>query len=130
MSNIPESPQEMPADNPPAEMKVFAPNGETNRAVCWLGIRRSTEGPKTIQLFLLHEDMSIKVLNKKVIVQNLETGNIVYNPRCMPEFFGEQRFLTPREVFWLRDNPHWPNVLELYDNPVDNGEGNDGLYDG
>lgn len=113
----------------PAKMKVFAPDGETTEYVGWVGIYQDNkEDPKLAELFFLSEEGSIKILNKKVIVQNLETGKVIYHPRYMLETISGKPFLTPREVLWLRNNPEWPDVLELVDNPVDNGEDNDGLY--
>jgi hypothetical protein len=113
---------------PPAKMKVFAPNGDMKEAVCWMVIRGHRIHQQVVELLLLHEDGTTEVLNKRVVVQNLETGEVVYNPRIMPACFGSRTFMTDAEVRWLRQNPHWPGILELYDNPVANGEETNGLH--
>jgi hypothetical protein len=120
--------------SPPARMKVFAPNGETKETICWLGIRHHARYPELTELFLLFGNGDTEVLNKKVVVQNLETGKVVYDPRLASKHFEDKTFLTGSEVNWLRRNPAWPNLLELDDNPVDpvdpvdNGGEPDDLY--
>lgn len=116
--------------NPPAKMKVFAPNGETKELTCWTGVRISPRSTQLTELFLLHESGFVEVLNKKVVIQNLETGEVIYNPRLMPKHFAERVFITASETQWLQANPHWPNILELCDNPVEKDEKNEGLHRG
>ena len=111
---------------PPTKLKVYAPNGDTKELKGHVGIR-AIAGPQAGELYVLHENGSIEVLSKKVVVQNLETGEICYNPR-IPLRVGDRWFLTSVEVDWLRENPHWPAVLELWDNPVENGEGSEGIH--
>lgn len=112
---------------PPAKLKVYAPNGDTKEVVAYLGIRGHQQYPQLTELFLQHEDGKIEVLSKKVVVKNLETGDVCYNPRTCPQHLGERVFITGSEKFWLEKNPHWPAILELWDNPVENGEQRDGL---
>lgn len=117
------------AQRPPYKIKIFAPNGETRELVGWLGIRTSPSVPIKMELFLLHEEGStgrIEVINKKVVVVNKELGETIYDPRQVLRRIFNQDFLSKKEVNWLRDNPQWPDILELKANPVDNREGNDG----
>jgi len=112
---------------PPAKLKVFAPNGETKECVAYLGIRVHGQYEQLTELFLQHDNGKIEVLNKQVVVLNQETGEVSYNPRTVPKSFGNKSFITGSERFWLEKNPHWPAILELWDNPVENGEAKDGL---
>ena len=107
---------------PPAKLKVFAPNGDTKEIVAFLGIRGHTQYNQLTELFLQHEDGTCEVLSKKVVVQNLETGEVCYNPRVCPKNLGERVFITGDETMWLQENPHWPAILELWDNPVDGSD--------
>ena len=104
---------------PPAKLKVFAPNGETKEVRAYLGIRGHTQYRQLTELFLQHENGDTEILSKKVVVQNLETGEVCYNPRVCPKHLGDRVFITGDETFWLQKNPHWPAILELWDNPVD-----------
>ena len=113
--------------SPPAKLKVYAPNGDTKEVKAYLGIRGHQQYRQLTELFLQHEDGTIEVLSKKVVVKNLETGDVCYNPRTCPHHLGERVFITGDEKFWLEKNPHWPAILELWDNPVENGEERDGL---
>lgn len=115
--------------NPPAKIRVFAFNGDTTESVCWLGIRRSIRHPQLTELFLLHQDARVEVLSKRVVAQNLETGEVIYNPREAPRFYQGQVFITASDAQWLEKNPHWPGILELDDNPVgETKEDEDGLH--
>lgn len=118
-------------ESPPAKIKVFAFNGDTTEAVCWLGIRRAVKYPQLTELFLLHQDARVEILSKKVVVQNLETREVIYDPRKAPRFYEGQMFITASETQWLKKNPHWPSILELEDNPVGETkeeENEDGLH--
>ncbi len=108
---------------PPAKLKVFAPNGSIQEETGWVRVRQTTPmGPG--ELSILCEDGSGLLLNRKVVILNVETGIIAYQPNLMgftPSFW------TSREVAWLKVNPSWPGILELEDHPVENGEDNDGI---
>ncbi len=114
----------------PSKVKVFAPNGDTKEAVCWLGIRTHAQYPRLTELFIQHEGGEIEVLDKKVVVQNLETGEVIYDPRLVSRTIAGKVFMTGTESYWLQRHPHWPNILELYGNPVGEAseEDNDGLF--
>lgn len=111
----------------PAKVKVFAPNGETKEAVCWIGIRSHAQHPDLTELFLQYENGATEVLNKKVVVQNLETGEVIYNPRLVPRIVAHRVYITGSEANWLQRHPHWPGILELYDNPADKETDDEGL---
>lgn len=110
----------------PQKLKVYAPNGDTKETRAYLCIREHPDYNQLTELFLQHENGSCEVLNKKVVILNVETGQVCYNPRTCPPSFGHRAFLTGTEKFWLDENPHWPAVLELWDNPVNGGD-SDGL---
>lgn len=103
---------------PPAKLKVYAPNGDTMEIVAYLGIRKHEKDHTPAELFLIHEDGTLEVLNKRVVVKNLETGTICYTPRNAPSHFGDRVFITELESVWLHNNPSWPAILELENNPV------------
>ena len=109
--------------SPPAKMKVFAPNGDVREATCWVGIRNHEQSRRLTELFLLYEDGSTEVITKKVVIQNLETEVIVYDPRRAPSHFGDRAFITSSVIRWLEEHPEWPDILELDDNPVNEEEG-------
>ena len=112
-------------DNPPARLKIFAPNGEVEEFVGWIAIKQQGTS-SVLDLCLLREDGQIEKLNKKVVVYNTEAGEILYSPRQAPTNLGGRiSFLTKAEKKWLRENPSWPAVLELEDEPV--GEDGDGI---
>lgn len=113
---------------PPTKLKVYAPNGDTKEVTAYLGIREHQHFQQLTELFLQHEDGTIEVLSKKVVIKNLETGNVCYNPRTCPHYLNKRPFITESEKSWLQENSHWPAVLELWDNPVENGEERDGLH--
>ena len=113
--------------NPPAKLKVFAPNGETKEITGHRGIRGHDEHDQLTELFLRYEDGKVEVLSKKVVVQNMDSGLVCYNPRTTPKSFNNASFITGSETFWLKKNPHWPAILELQDNPV---EGSDHDFEG
>jgi len=113
---------------PPMKFRVYAPNGQTKEVTAYLGIRVHEQYQKLTELFLQHENGTVEVLNKKVVIKNLETGVVCYNPRTCSHSFGDKVFLTGSERSWLQRNPHWPAILELWDNPVENGEERDGLH--
>jgi hypothetical protein len=112
-------------------LKVFAPNGDTKEVTGTVDIGAAKASPNLIDLVLELSDGTREVLNKKVVVQNVETGEVVWDPRRIPDkvWVGPnlRTLLTKKDLAWLDRHPHWPNVLELEDNPVDNGEGADGL---
>lgn len=107
---------------PPSRLKVYAPNGDTKELTASLFIQENGNQDQLIELLLLHEDGTREVLNKKVVVKNLETGCVCYNPRTCPPYFGRKDFFTGNEKFWLRKNLHWPAILELWDNLVEQGD--------
>jgi len=111
---------------PPNKLKVYAPNGDTKEILGHLGVRGHQEHKQLTELFLQHADGKIEVLNKKGVVLNMETGIVCYNPRVCPTHHGEYSFITGSEKTWLKANPHWPAILELWDHPVDNAQ--DGLH--
>ncbi len=103
---------------PPAKLKVYAPNGDTKEIIGFLSLRVHQAYPGIIELFLCSENGTSEILNKKVVVKNMETGMVCYDPRtCITVSKSEKR--------WLAENPHWPAILELWDNPV--GEESEGL---
>lgn len=112
----------LPLSLPPAKLRVYAPNGDRKEVVAYLGIRGRGDECCPAELFLAHESGAVEVLNRKVVVKNLETGMVCYDPRNAPTYFGARRFLTSTEELWLIKNPSWPAILELEDNPVENGE--------
>lgn len=117
-----------PSQPPPAKLKVYAPNGDTKEIVAYLSIRSHQQHNLPTELFLLYADGTTEVLSKKVVVKNLETGDICYDPRAVPDYPGNRAFITGSEKLWLDENPHWPKVLELQDNPVVNeGTESEGL---
>ncbi len=113
-------------ESPPAKLKIYAPNGDTKETVAYLGIQAHQKHSQLAELVLQHEDGTVEVLNKKVVVKNLETGQVCYNPRTAPLYFSNQVFISGAEAHWLQTNPHWPAILELWDNPMD-GEVVEGL---
>lgn len=111
--------------NPPARLKVFAPNGDTRVFLGWIGIRECPQSLQLAELFLLEDKdgADMEVMNKKVVVQNLETGEVIYDPRRAPHVLpGGRHLITGSETHWLKNNPHWPAILELYDQPVKHDE--------
>jgi len=116
------------SNNPPARIKVFAPNGDTKTFVGWVGVRE-TGGPKgALELFYTEDtpEATVTVLNKKVVVQNLDTMEVLYSPRGMPPVLPNGVPFFPKcDLKWLQKNPHWPGILELEDEPV--GEDSEGL---
>lgn len=106
----------------PAKLKVFAPNGDTTTCIAYLGIRKHQQSDQIAELVLQTESGFTHVLSKKVVVQNLETGVVCYNPRTINPRFGNIVFITYDEKKWLKENPHWPAILELQDNPVEHGQ--------
>ncbi len=109
-------------NNPPARIKIFAPNGATLTFVGWLGVKEAPGISPPIQVFYREDVPNVKdkPLNRKVVVQNLETGEVIYDPR-QPY---TRRMMTKGDLKWLERNPHWPAILELYDMPVeDDAEG-------
>ena len=115
-------------ENPPFRVKVFAPNGETKELTGWVGIRAHPRSQGLADLVLLHSNGKTEVLNKKVVVQNRETGEVIYNPRLAPTMFGDRVLIRMLDTLWLARHPEWPAVLELDDNPVENGEETDGIH--
>ena len=111
---------------PSIRFKVYAPNGETREYRGCLGIRVPNAG-KIAELFFQHADGRVEVLNKKVVVENLETNEVCYDPRRCPRYVGDKIVITSSLRKWLAENPHWPAVLELEDNPVGNGEETDNI---
>lgn len=110
---------------PPAKLKVFAPDGTTKEANGWLLLNQEELPP---HLQLVHLDGRLEVLNRKVVILNVETGLIIYSPRkVITGLPGLPQFFTSREQAWLKRNPQWPGILELEDQPVENGEDNDGI---
>ncbi len=105
----------------PARLKVYAPNGDTREAKAALCIRSNPRYSQLTELFLYYEDKKVEVLNKKVVVKNLDTGEVCYDPRSAPTHFEGRTFLTGSVMAWLKRNPHWPAILELWDNPVETG---------
>ncbi len=115
---------------PSIKFKVYAPDGETREYQGCLGIRVPNVG-KFAELFFQHADGRIEVLSKKVVVENLETNEVCYDPRRCPSHASvgnETRIIIDNSLKkWLAKNPHWPAVLELEDNPVHSGEETDGI---
>lgn len=111
---------------PPARFKVFAPAGDTVEFDGWVLLKMSTKDPGHQELTLLLANGKLKVINRKVVIFNVTTGEVAYDPRRVPGQ-GTIPFFTERERTWLKRNPQWPEVLELYDRPVENGEDNDGI---
>jgi len=109
-------------------LRVFAPNGETTTVKGCAGVL-SREGSAAIEVFIKTggRDPRILRINRKAVIQDLKTGEVLYNPRVLLGSY-IVRGLTKADVRWLRDNPHWPALLELDDDPVESGEGG-GLYD-
>ncbi len=112
--------------HPPAKFKVYAPNGDTKEIAGYIGLRDHPDYDQLTELFLQFADGTCEVLSKKVVVKNLETGRVCYDPRHAPPTFNNKVFLSGSEKFWLKNNPSWPGVLELTDNPVQ-GDMGDGL---
>lgn len=111
-----------PQEIQPAKLKVYAPNGDTKEVVAYLNLRAHQEHCHLVELFLQYEDGTIEVLSKKVVVKNMETGEVCYNPRAAPKMIGNHVLISYPIGLWLHKNPHWPAILELWDNPVENGE--------
>jgi hypothetical protein len=103
---------------PPAKLKLFAPNGDTREVFGFVGVRTSPKSSQLMELFLQEDDGKVTVLSKKVVVVNQETGIVAYNPRQAPNCMGPIVFFGYSEREWLKQNPHWPGILELYDNPT------------
>ena len=114
------------ADAPPTKLKVFAPSGDTTEFTGWIAIRNKS-GCREVELFLLTEEGKDFVLSKKVVILNQETGRVLYDPKRDLTDLGGRSFMTEDERTWLKKNPHWPAVLELYDTPAEEKE-TDGLY--
>jgi len=113
-------------DKPPAKLRVFAPDGTTQETEGWLLLEALREGKTSTALHLVHLDGDTEVLNRKVVIVNTETGLTVYNPRRVA-IASDRPFFTPQETAWLQRNPQWPGILELEDQPVENGEDNEGI---
>lgn len=111
---------------PPAKLKIFAPDGNIVEAPGWLGTRSSELDPGHQELHLISPDGTSELLNRKVVILNVELGVVVYSPRLMNPILGLPQ-LTKREQVWLERNPQWPGILELDDQPVENGEDNEGI---
>ena len=117
--------------NPPGELKVFAPNGDTKVFRGWIGVRKSPRSLQLAELFIMEDkaERRVEVINKKAVVQNLGTGEVIYDPRRAPDVVpGLGHLITGSEKLWLKDHPHWPAILELYGDPVEDegGEENGG----
>ena len=118
---------------PPSKLKVFAPSGDTTEFTGWIAMREKY-GQREVELFFLTDGGKESTLSRKVVILNQETGEVIYNPRrILAELEGKNsaklsdgRFMTKSELTWLEKNPHWPDVLELYDTPTE--EETDGLY--
>lgn len=115
----------LPKPSPPLPFRLYAPNGDTMEAKGWLGLKNESD-KKEIELVLVKPDNSFVVLNKKVIVVNKITEAVVYNPRLAMTTINGREFIPRRVLRWLQENPQWPAILELEDNPVE-GDTNDGL---
>lgn len=117
---------------PPAKLRVFAPSGcKPIEVTGWVGMKTNESG-RGKDLYLVEDRVSgeERKLNKTVVILNVHLNRVVYNPRCMllvHDPLGVP-LLTLREVAWLDWHPEWPNILELDDRPVENGEDNEGLY--
>lgn len=112
---------------PPAKMKIFAPNGDTVEFTGWIGLRDHPQLRRTTQLFYRLEGGEIKPLTLKVVVLNQDTGLVVYDPRRAPRMWGTLPFIPQSIRTWLKKNPEWPDILELYDNLTEEEESNDGI---
>ncbi len=108
---------------PPAKLKVYAPSGDTKVVTAYLGLRTHVQNSQLIELYLQYEDGTAEVLNKMVVVQNLETGEVCHDPRTAHLNIAGRVFISESEVSWLQKNPHWPAILELRDHPVDDSGG-------
>ena len=118
-----------PLQNPPGKLKVFAPNGDTRVFRGWIGVRKSPRSLQLAELFFVEDKLGAKaeVMNKKVVVQNLETGDVIYDPRRAPDTLpGLGVLITGSEKAWLDNHPHWPAILELYGDPVEDEDEEDG----
>jgi hypothetical protein len=114
---------------PPVSLKVYAPNGDTREVRGWIGIRVNSRNTKKLELVLVLPDESTEVLNKKVVIVDTATDNVLYTPRLAPTEMNGGEFMPRGIVRWLQENPQWPAILELEDQPVE-GDGNDGLLEG
>lgn len=112
---------------PPAKLKVFAPNGTIQELEGWLLLEYLPGSEAAANLHLVNLDGDSEVLNRRVVIVNMETGIMVYNPRKVGLTPGRS-FFTTQEQAWLKRNPQWPGILELEDQPVENGEDNEGIY--
>lgn len=112
-------------DLKPAKLKVFAPNGDTKEVTAWVGFRNHPMQRERVELFLKHEDGTMEPLSKKVVILNTETGEVIYDPRLAAQAMAFSPFglIDKSDCKWLKENPHWPGILELYDMPVSDGDG-------
>ena len=105
---------------PPRQLKVFAPDGTTKEFTGWFGYRNYPEYPKMVQTFIFSAvTMTVIPLNPKVVVFDTDNAHVIHDPRYAPLIIRGHRLFTRAEIKWLLKNTSWPNVLELYDNPVE-----------
>jgi len=113
-------PRSMP-NGSPTHLKLFNPDGRVQEATGWIGIREHPESNQLLQFFLLGDKFGdpIEPLNKLVVVQNMDNGEVVYDPRKARNLSSRGRpFITYSEKRWLADHPYWPAILELESNRV------------
>lgn len=118
------------AKSKPAQLlKVFAPNGETDKFFGWVGIGPEIKsgGAKVRKclLFAMWESGEIFPLNYKVVVWNEKEGEMAYSPRRIPKLPEDAIFEDDALREWLKRNPQWPDILELedFDSEDSSGEG-------
>lgn len=129
MVTAPEFPNPM---QPPVPLRVFAPNGDRRDFLGWLCVAWDTSNQDGLCLFVVLDQRGNKTvkLSRKVVVQNIQIGVVIYDPRKVEL----DDYFTDQDWEWLEDNPEWPDILEVYDKPVVGSEAKprevdeDGIY--
>jgi hypothetical protein len=120
-------PEESTPRTSPSDMKLFAPNGDTHECFGSIGFIPSLSRAPCMDLLLVGANgLPLRKLNRRVVIIDRTDGAILYDPR-LSHLLGFP-VLDREDTTWLRENPAWPNVLELHDQPVLPLEKRDGLY--
>lgn len=120
-------PEQKPGPDVPVEIRIFAPNGDQHECLGSIGFRPSLRRPHFMDLLLVGANgLPLRMLNRQVVVVDKNDGTVLYDP-TLSHLLGFP-ILDRHDVAWMKENPHWPKVLELHDNPVLPPEKQDGLF--
>lgn len=111
---------------PPYPLKTFSPNGQTQEFEGYAGFIPSDNYPDRLEVFIfVAKTRKMVVLNPKVVILNLTTDNVIYDPRFAPRNLRGRTLLSEGLIRWLDDNPQWPAILEVYPHYVGEGKKNE-----